>query len=115
MAPTIEILVYQKDNEKAPFYKWLDTLELITISLIEARLNRLRQGNFGDCKFIGEGIGEIRIDYGPGYRIYFGKINNSIILLLNAGDKNGQNQDIKKAKEYWVNYRKSRHGKNTQL
>lgn len=66
-------------------------------------------GNFGDAKMIkgGEGIWELRIDYGPGYRVYFGKQGATIVILLTGGDKKSQNRDIAKAKRYWLDYKDS--------
>lgn len=69
---------------------------------------RVEAGNLGDYRSVGEGIFELRIDYGPGYRIYFGQIGITIVLLLCGGDKSTQEQDIRKAIEYWEDYR-SRH------
>jgi putative addiction module killer protein len=72
---------------------------------IRARLDRVENGNLGDCKSLGEGVFELRIDYGPGYRIYFGQEGITIIILLCGGDKSTQEQDIGKAQEYWKDYR----------
>lgn len=58
---------------------------------------------------------EIKIDHGPGYRVYFGKIEDKIIILLSAGSKTNQSQDISKAKEYWLDYKENIHGKNIKL
>ncbi|MEB3179318.1 MAG: type II toxin-antitoxin system RelE/ParE family toxin [Nostocaceae cyanobacterium] len=69
------------------------------------RFARLQLGNFGDYRFVGEGVYELRIDYGPGYRVYFGQVGNTIILLLCGGDKSTQNRDLLKAIEYWQDYR----------
>ena len=66
---------------------------------ILVRIKRIEKGNLGDIKTIGEGVSEIRINYGPGYRIYYHKKGEVIIILLNAGTKSTQSQDIKKAKE----------------
>jgi putative addiction module killer protein len=106
-----EIRQYIKSNGKIPFDEWLESLKVLkTRTKIETRLKRLKLGNFGDCKSVGEGVYELRINYGSGYRIYFGKIGKIIILLLCGGDKSSQNQDILKAKEYWNDYIK--HEKN---
>lgn len=73
----------------------------------------LRRSNFGDCKTLQEGVCELRIHYGPGIRIYYGKIGNKVILLLCGGDKGSQDRDITKAKEYLKDYqsREIGHGK----
>ena len=69
------------------------------------RLERIKLGNLGDFRSVGEGVCELRIDYGPGYRIYFGQIGNIIVIILLGGDKSTQNRDIRKAIEYWRDYR----------
>ncbi len=82
------------------YNKWVFKLKDNTALLkIDVRLERLKQGNFGDVKSVGDGVSELRIDYGPGYRIYFTKQGNKIILLLCGGDKRTQDKDIKRAKE----------------
>jgi putative addiction module killer protein len=68
-------------------------------------LKKLLLGNFGNCRFVGEGVYELKIDYGGGYRIYFGQVGIKIILLLCGGDKSTQDQDIQQAKKYWKDYR----------
>jgi putative addiction module killer protein len=68
-------------------------------ALIASRLDRLAFGNAGDVKPVGEGVSELRIDYGPGYRIYFKKRGNSLVILLCGGVKRTQDQDIKRAKQ----------------
>jgi putative addiction module killer protein len=73
---------------------------------IQTRLGRLLLGNFGDSKFVGEGVYELRIDYGGGYRIYFGQVGSRVILLLCGGEKSSQERDIQTAKSYWRDYAK---------
>ena len=110
----IEIEVYETDVGKRPFELWLKGLrEIHTRAKIRMRLDRLRMGNFGDCKAIASGVSELKIHYGPGIRIYYGKIANRVVLLLCGGDKNIQERDITKAKEYLKEYkkRKENHGK----
>ena len=70
------------------------------------RLERLEKGNKGDVRSVVNGVSELRIDYGPGYRVYFGQFGAKIVLLLCGGDKITQAQDIKKAQEYWSDYRR---------
>ena len=72
-------------------------------SIINARIRRLSTGNKGDSKYIGEGISELRIDYGPGYRVYYIQAKQEIIILLCGGDKSSQNNDIEKAKQIVLN------------
>ncbi len=66
---------------------------------IQARIDRMELGNFGDVANVGEGVSELRIHYGPGYRVYFVQRGSVIVILLSGGDKSSQNSDIKKAKE----------------
>ena len=84
---------------------WFESIrEMHTRSKILTRLDRLKLGNFGDCKAIGDGLAELRIHYGPGIRIYYSKIGNKVILLLCGGDKGSQTKDIHKAKKYLEEY-----------
>ena len=72
-----------------------------------ARLARVRQGNPGDCKPVGEGVSELRVDYGPGYRVYFGQQGQTLVVLLCGGDKRTQDRDIRLAKLYWHEFKAS--------
>lgn len=101
----IQIELFETDSGKCPFDDWFNNLrEMHTRAKILIRIDRLKLGNFGDCKSLGDGIGELRIHYGPGIRIYYAKIGNKIILLLCGGDKSSQSKDINKAKEYLKEY-----------
>ena len=80
------------------FSKWLVELrDLRARARIQARIDRLESGNAGDAKPIGKGVSEMRIDYGPGYRIYFVQRGAELIILLAGGDKSSQSKDIRKA------------------
>ena len=70
------------------------------------RLNRLQLGNFGDAKSAGGGVHELRLDFGPGYRIYFGQDGKIVVILLCGGDKRSQQRDIAKAGTYWASYQR---------
>ena len=101
----IEIEIYETTNGKRPFGIWFEDIrEMHTRAKILTRLDRLKLGNFGDCKTIEAGVSELRIHYGPGIRIYYAKVENKIILLLCGGDKGSQVKDINKAKEYLKDY-----------
>ncbi|HWE85448.1 MAG TPA: type II toxin-antitoxin system RelE/ParE family toxin [Terracidiphilus sp.] len=81
------------------FSRWLDQLrDDQAIARILTRIYRLSLGNFGDSKSVGSGVSELRIDYGPGYRVYFGRIGSSVVLLLAGGTKKTQQKDIEGAK-----------------
>jgi putative addiction module killer protein len=98
----IEIRKYHLPNGTSPFERWFNGIKDKHIkSQIQNRLDRLESGLKGDYKSIGEGVFELRIFEGKGYRIYFANKNNVIIILLCGGDKSTQQKDIKLAKEYW--------------
>lgn len=102
----IEIEIYETCSGKCPFIDWVDRLkEPHTRARIFTRLDRLKMGNFGDCKSIGNGVHELRIHYGPGIRIYYSKIDMKVILLLCGGDKNSQKKDIKNAQAFFEDYK----------
>jgi putative addiction module killer protein len=74
-------------------------------AIIRARLERVRLGNLGDCKDVGDGVSELRIAFGPGYRVYFGQDGLRVIVLLIGGDKASQKKDIERAKLLWLEYK----------
>lgn len=89
---------------KNPFREWLDTLDVGPRARIQARILRFSTGNLGDHKHVGAGIWEARVMAGPGYRVYFGKDGQRLILLLAGGDKSSQSRDISRAQGYWRDY-----------
>ena len=102
-----EIREYLEPDGKCPSRNWLKSLKDINArARIRVRINRIRLGNFGDCKSVGGGVSEFRIDHGPGYRIYFGRVGKKLVVLLCGGSKKNQEKDIKLAKEYWNDYKK---------
>lgn len=101
-----EIERYTTSEGRVPYDEWFNSLRDINAQAkIISRLNRMADGNLGDYRSVGEGVCELKINYGPGYRIYFGQIGSTIVLLLCGGDKSTQDKDIRQAKEYWINYR----------
>lgn len=100
------ILIFETREGKCPFSDWLLGLKDVKgRAIIRARLERVRLGNLGDCKSIGDGISELRIAFGPGYRVYFGQDGSKLVVLLCGGDKSTQKKDIAKAKLLWMEYR----------
>ena len=100
------LLIYQSLSGKSPFSDWLSGLkDSKARAVIRARLERIQLGNFGDCKSVGDGVSEMRVPYGPGYRVYFGRQGETIVVLLCGGDKGTQQKDINKAKILWKEYK----------
>lgn len=97
----MELRYYRDAQDRAPLTQWLDDLKDIRArAQIRARLARLGAGNFGDCKPLREGVQELKIDYGPGYRVYLSKQGPVLVLLLCGSDKGDQNRVIKQAIDY---------------
>jgi putative addiction module killer protein len=102
-----EIHEYVTIAGKSPFSEWLNSLRDVKgRAKVRIRLDRLRLGNRGDCKAVGSGVQELRIDFGPGYRVYFAEDSQALILLLCGGDKSTQSKDIDLAKIYWREYKR---------
>ena len=102
-----ELEIYFTEEGRAPFTEWLESFRDTRVRVrIRTRLNRIRLGNFGDSARVGEGVQELRIDFGPGYRVYFGQTGTKVVLLLCGGDKSTQTQDILQAKSYWKDHQK---------
>ena len=99
------IVIYETTDGKSPFLDWLNGLRDVKArATIRARLDRVRLGNLGDSKSIGDGVHELRITFGPGYRVYFGQDGLLLVVLLCGGDKGSQKRDIAKAKTLWREY-----------
>ena len=104
-----EIRRYRTASGRQPFTDWLSNLpDRQARARVLARLERLEAGNFGNTKFIREGVNELRIDWGPGYRVYFGRDGQTLVVLLCGGGKGRQDADIKHAVELWQDYAKRR-------
>lgn len=102
-----QLEVYEAANGKRPFTEWLNGLKDRSGRIaIRMRLERLELGNFGKCRSLAEGVHELKIDLAGGYRVYFGMRGKICILLLCGGNKRTQESDIKKAKEYFADYKK---------
>jgi putative addiction module killer protein len=100
-----EIRRYRTASDREPFTEWLTSLrDTQARARILTRVERLELGNFGDCKAVGNGVSELRIDWGPGYRVYFARDGAAHVVLLCGGDKRTQTADIRKAVKLWQEY-----------
>lgn len=97
---------YLTAANSAPFKEWLDGLDSVTRAKIRIRLDRVRLGNLGKNRHVGEGVYELKIDYGPGYRVYYAMNGRTVVLLLLGGDKATQEKDISLAKAHLEGFKK---------
>lgn len=103
----IELFRYQRDDGREPFTEWLDTLrDKVAQARVRIRLRQVEAGNFGDCEPVGEGVIELRIHVGAGYRVYCGRHGKAVVILLSGGDKGSQAGDIKRAKVLWAEWQR---------
>ncbi len=101
---------YETTAGRTPYREWLDSLDVKTKARVQARVLRLEMGHLGDHRPVGHGVWEMKLDFGPGYRIYFGVSGKTLVLLLLGGDKGSQRRDIVKAQEFWSDYQEVEHG-----
>jgi putative addiction module killer protein len=100
-----DLYYYRTQDGRTPYRQWLETVaDPVAFAAIQSRTDRLKRGLFGDCEPVGEGVWELRIDTGPGYRVYYARSGKQMVLLLCAGDKRKQTADIKRAKDFWRDY-----------
>jgi putative addiction module killer protein len=103
----IQLIRYQQEDGREPFSEWLDSFrDKTTQARIRVRLRQLEAGNFGDTSSVGEGVSELRIHFGSGYRVYYGRHGKTMVVLLCGGDKSSQPTDIKQAKLLWTEWKK---------
>ena len=105
----IEIKEYIDSSDQSPYARWFNRLNAPAAAKVVTSLVRMEQGNFSSTKSLGGGILECRINFGPGYRIYFGRDGSSIVILLGGGTKKRQQNDIETAKTLWKEYKRRKH------
>jgi putative addiction module killer protein len=105
-----EMRYYVAADGRQPFAEWFAELESVARAKVTRAIIRLEQGNFSSVKSVGEGVFEYRIDFGPGYRVYFGQDGPMLVILLTGGTKKRQQRDIDAAHTYWQNYKQSKRG-----
>jgi putative addiction module killer protein len=104
----ITLLEYLDAKGASPFAQWFHELDTQAALKVNTSLSRKANGNFSQAKGVGKGIYECRIDWGPGYRIYFGKDGNTLVILLAGGTKKRQQNDIENARKRWQDYKNRR-------
>lgn len=107
MGAPFEIREYTEDG-RSFFAEWFDDLDSVTAARVDRYIRRLESGNFGAAKVLGEGVSELRLDFGPGYRVYFGRDGRTLIILLGGGSKRQQSADIAAAIARWNKYREAK-------
>jgi putative addiction module killer protein len=106
MEPIINIQLLETDDGKVPFKVWYDSLkDKMTKVRVRRRLDWVELGNFGDTESVGQGVYELRLHFGAGYRVYFARVGNTIVVLVGGGDKKTQKNDILTAIELWRRYK----------
>ena len=96
------------ENDRSPYADWFSELDEVTAARVEKYVLRLEAGNFGAAKALQEGVFELRLDFGPGYRVYYGRAGRTVILLLGGGSKRRQDADIAAAIARWKRYKQTR-------
>ena len=112
MATAFEIREYTEFGNSL-FAKWFNALDAVTAARVDRYVRRLEAGNFGAAKSLREGVFELRLDFGPGYRVYYGREGKTIIILLGGGSKRRQDADIAAAMERWKRYKQSKTNNGT--
>lgn len=103
----IELLRYQRDDGREPFTEWLNAMrDKVAQARIRIRLRQVQAGNLGDCEPVGDGVIELRVHIGPGYRVYCGRHGKTVLILLCGGDKGSQVADIKQARMLWTEWKR---------
>ena len=107
MSAPVELREYAEGG-RSPFAEWFDDLDSVTAARVDRYIRRLESGNFGAAKVLREGVSELRLDFGPGYRVYFGRDGMTLIILLGGGSKRRQDADIAAAIARWRRYQQTK-------
>ena len=112
----IQLEKYKTEGGRCPWRDWLESLSPVVSVRITKSVLRLEQGNFGNCKAVKgvAGVFELAMDFGPGYRAYYGRHGQTVVLLLCGGDKSTQPADMAKAGQYWLDYQRRRSQDETE-
>ena len=107
----MDVREYREASGLSPFAVWFRALDSPAAVRVDVALRRLELGNTSNVKGVGAGVFELKVDFGPGYRVYFGKDGNEIVILLGGGSKKRQQRDIKAAQGRWQDYKDRKKGK----
>jgi putative addiction module killer protein len=107
----LEVRYYVRDDGRSPYAEWFASLDSAARTKVAAAAFRIGQGNLSNVKPIGEGVLEFRVNFGPGYRVYFGRDGDVLIILLTGGTKKRQQRDIEAATEFWRAYKRAKRAK----
>ncbi len=105
----VELRVFTDRQGRQPFEDWLSGLDEIALRRVKVVLSRMKDGNFSNIKGLGGGLLEYRLQFEPGYRIYFGRDRQALVILLAGGIKASQQRDIRKARAMWRDYKNRKH------
>jgi len=102
----LDIREYVTADGKSPYAKWFNDLNARAAAKVAIAITRVAQGNLSNAKSVGSGLHEYRVDFGPGYRIYFGRDGERLVILLGGGTKRRQGDDIRNAQALWADYKR---------
>ena len=108
----IDVREYLAVDGSSPYRKWFESLNAQAAAKVAIALTRIEQGNLSNAKSVGAGLHEYCIDFGPGYRIYFGRDGDRLVILLGGGTKKRQQEDIRRAQALWVDYKRRKKEEN---
>lgn len=106
----LTLRVYHRADGSSPFGGWFDELDDTAHARVTKFLTRLELGNTSNVKPVGEGVSELKVDFGPGYRVYFAMDGRTLVILLGGGTKKRQSKDIDAAKQCWTDYKRRKKG-----
>lgn len=101
----IDIREYNDSQGRSPYAKWFNRLDAVPAARVATALTRMEAGNLSNVKGVGHGVFEYRLDFGPGYRVYFGKDGDTLVILLGGGTKKRQQRDVESAQALWQEYK----------
>jgi putative addiction module killer protein len=108
----LDVREYLAADGSSPYRKWFNSLNAQAAAKIAIAVTRMEQGNLSNAKGVGAGLHEYSIDFGPGYRIYFGRDGDALVILLGGGTKKRQQEDIRRAQALWIDYKRRKKKEN---